>query len=775
MKKNLPWMTYMPEDLEIQNHYLNDIITVFYPWKLHISERLKQGNLPLWCPELSLGYPLFAKGVGSLFSIPTPFYIFLEVSTAHNLSLIIEIFLAGVFMYCFVRELKIGTAGTILSAVAYMFNFLFMVYLLSECMVGAMLWLPLIFLFAERYKNQGKVSNLLLAGLFTGISILHSSLQSMLFIFLSLFLYMTLSYYQDSKKQRVPLGNYLLLLMGSVIIGMCVSAIKLIPDFELLSLNERGVQFSFSGWLSNFHKYMMMIPFLSAFIFPDLIGNHQSLDLFKLIGSSAGGRMWLSGDTFKAYIGILPFIFALCAVVFRKCQKTQIFLGISVIPILIFFFTPCSMILYSRVFLIYCFAGSVLAGLGVDYLLSSKNEKQEIARLKRYLGIILIVVVAVILVGDIILFFSRGWILPLGEKYIKSHIEQASGLNYDLNWQLNKLHKFLGHYSIFNKTMYFPLFIGASSYALFYLLAKDKIKKKLFVAFIVVITAFDLFRLGWDWLPMVDKNLIFPKTEATTFLENDRSLYRVISYWDRMKNPPVFQSNTLLPYNISDVRIYESLEPEILNDKQFLNLTNVKYIATPLDYEDLRPKYKLVYNKEIRIYENPDVLPRIFVVKRAIFLSDEERIYNEMSKPEFNPQEVVLLEAKNGKEMDLQHVESSSKSVAKILHYAPEKVEVEVAMAHDGFLVFSDRYYPGWKAYVNGKKTKIYKANMILRSVHLKKGDHLVKFVYKPLSLRVGFIISIMTLVGIFLVVGITLLKGRSNLTGKSEYGNTRV
>ena len=71
-------------------------------------------------------------------------------------------------------------------------------------------------------------------------------------------------------------------------------------------------------------------------------------------------------------------------------------------------------------------------------------------------------------------------------------------------------------------------------------------------------------------------------------------------------------------------------------------------------------------------------------------------------------------------------------------------------MAQDGFLVLSEKYYPGWKAYVDGKSEKIYKANSIMRAVYLWKGNHTIKFVFDPLAYKVGLWLSSITFLFLF-------------------------
>ena len=72
-------------------------------------------------------------------------------------------------------------------------------------------------------------------------------------------------------------------------------------------------------------------------------------------------------------------------------------------------------------------------------------------------------------------------------------------------------------------------------------------------------------------------------------------------------------------------------------------------------------------------------------------------------------------------------------------------------------MVLSEVYYPaGWKAFVDGQETKIYKTNYILRSILLEPGKHKIEFVFKPKSFMLGVWIT----VSVFAVLVLLLLLG---------------
>lgn len=89
-----------------------------------------------------------------------------------------------------------------------------------------------------------------------------------------------------------------------------------------------------------------------------------------------------------------------------------------------------------------------------------------------------------------------------------------------------------------------------------------------------------------------------------------------------------------------------------------------------------------------------------------------------------------------------------------ILEYSPNSVTIRATLLEEGYLVLGDTFYPGWNAYVDGKKSKVLKTNYILRSVFLEKGEHIVKFVYEPKSFAIGMIITLIS-IGILVPVSV--------------------
>ena len=82
----------------------------------------------------------------------------------------------------------------------------------------------------------------------------------------------------------------------------------------------------------------------------------------------------------------------------------------------------------------------------------------------------------------------------------------------------------------------------------------------------------------------------------------------------------------------------------------------------------------------------------------------------------------------------------------------PSTITLAVKTGENGFLVLSDSWYPGWKAYVDNKETKIYKANAAFRGILITgAGKHTVQFRFVPKSFYLGLFITGVTIVGFVL------------------------
>jgi len=80
--------------------------------------------------------------------------------------------------------------------------------------------------------------------------------------------------------------------------------------------------------------------------------------------------------------------------------------------------------------------------------------------------------------------------------------------------------------------------------------------------------------------------------------------------------------------------------------------------------------------------------------------------------------------------------------------------------------VRGENYYPGWHAFVDGNAVEVLRVNYNLRGVAVPAGTHLVRFVYRPNSLLLGALLSLLAAILLSLWC-LRRPRGRLNLTGE--------
>jgi uncharacterized membrane protein YfhO len=95
------------------------------------------------------------------------------------------------------------------------------------------------------------------------------------------------------------------------------------------------------------------------------------------------------------------------------------------------------------------------------------------------------------------------------------------------------------------------------------------------------------------------------------------------------------------------------------------------------------------------------------------------------------------------------------------VRFQPNEVVIETEARAPGFLVLTDSFYPGWKAFVDEGEQPIHRANYLFRAVRVPAGRHTVHFRYEPTSFRAGAAISLTALAGLLLIAWAQRRRGR--------------
>jgi hypothetical protein len=151
------------------------------------------------------------------------------------------------------------------------------------------------------------------------------------------------------------------------------------------------------------------------------------------------------------------------------------------------------------------------------------------------------------------------------------------------------------------------------------------------------------------------------------------------------------------------------------------------------------------------VYENKQMLSRAWLVANETVLSDEDQLNTirtgkTPAGKDWLPQTTALVESSSG----LASTNSDGPvGKADVTRNQPNQVEIQTENVVPAILILSANHYPGWQAQVDGHTADVIRVNYNLRGVLLPAGRHQVAFVYRPRSVLIGGLISLLTLAGL--------------------------
>ncbi|MFN7701436.1 MAG: YfhO family protein, partial [Deltaproteobacteria bacterium] len=74
----------------------------------------------------------------------------------------------------------------------------------------------------------------------------------------------------------------------------------------------------------------------------------------------------------------------------------------------------------------------------------------------------------------------------------------------------------------------------------------------------------------------------------------------------------------------------------------------------------------------------------------------------------------------------------------RIANLEPQRVVLDAQLESEGYVVFSDAFFPGWSATLDGAPVDIVPANVAVRAVRVPAGAHRIEMRYAPRSVRTG-------------------------------------
>jgi len=314
---------------------------------------------------------------------------------------------------------------------------------------------------------------------------------------------------------------------------------------------------------------------------------------------------------------------------------------------------------------------------------------------------------------------------------------------------------------------------------------KGRIGELTFALAVVALVTIDLSLVDGKYIdPHPGQNIMqeFKPDATKTYLKSQPGLFRIFAGVD--PSDPLYMDNafayhgiqSITGYSPAKLKIYQTLldscmyrrpDPSFPINMNVVDMLNAEFFVVHFKLPE--PKFQLVnFDQADRTltYRNPGALPRAFFAAETYTAADDRDVFRVLNSPLFDPARTAVLY----KDLPQHIAPVDSAHAPRMISYKSREIVIHTETPGAALLVLSEIYYPaGWKAFVDGKETEIYRTNYVLRSVVVPPGAHDVVFAFDPPLYRAGWLLTnaAWVLVVLLIAAGLWLLPGVKNRIGR--------
>lgn len=177
-------------------------------------------------------------------------------------------------------------------------------------------------------------------------------------------------------------------------------------------------------------------------------------------------------------------------------------------------------------------------------------------------------------------------------------------------------------------------------------------------------------------------------------------------------------------------------------------LMNVRYVVADRDIGDagLRPVFA---EGDLQIFEIADPFPRAWFVSETVVIPADGEAIERLAADDFPLDRAAVIPRPLPYPLD----EATSASVT-VVEWRPGYLRAAAETSGDQLLVFSQIYYPGWQATLDGEPVTLRRVNVAQQGVMVPPGRHEIELRFRPALFRWSGFLSVAGL-GLWLVLQI--------------------
>ncbi|HUJ68919.1 MAG TPA: YfhO family protein [Syntrophorhabdales bacterium] len=728
-----------------------DLGIYFVPPRFLWVKLAKSFTLPLWNPHNYSGIPLLATLQPGVLYPPHILYFVAPFPVAFDFLIMAHHLLAGLTTYLLLRFLNASREAGFTGAATFMLSGYLLSLVSLPTHLFAVSWLPLVMLSFLKFLDRARTRHLVACAIFLSMEFLAGAPEIAIVTVLALVL--TALFAPSAGDLKISRFKTLSALALVGLLFLLLSAVQLIPFLELESLSIRR------GGLSGREAALWSFGFRDfiQFFVDDAFGAFRNLE-----------RYWQNQAWLKTiYMGAVPFALSLFYFLSRDRRRLLLlsFMMLSCglalggnIPLFPYLHRvpPFDAIRYPVKFIsLFVLLLSVTAGLGLDRLKAGIEGENRTTR-----------------VAVRILFFA-GFFLALLWGFMSIFHGQAYRILDAGGFRPTSYNAIEDNLHNIRRFLFFSFLSGTL------LLVSLRTGRTRVLYGLICLLVADLFLANFGYYQTTQwRTYVSPPTLAETLsqgtppdryyltAEADKEFYGFP--YNRAAVAPayaaVFGLYTIGGSEVMKVAFQNAFcdlirnLPSFDSAARFLGAAGVRYVISLRQTQD--PRFRLAQSisaQTVRVagqtetfklylYEYKGYPGRIFLAGAARFLPTDGEIAKALARRGANPEKELILYGAKGSVAGQGPVRGQ----AWLVSYKPNRVEAGYEADSGCLLYLSDTYYPGWRAYVDGRQTPIYRANLAFRAIEVPKGRHEVVFVYSPRSFYAGLLL---TLAGIALCV----------------------
>ena len=735
-----------------------DMLYYFMPMKEICSESLKNGILPLWNPYIYCGNPLLANMQSAVFYPLSIFYHILPFDVALCISTYLTFFIMSIFFYFFIRLNNISEEGSFFSSLIFSYNYYMLIKAVELADINVLMWLPAVLYFTKKYILQKKIYDLFFLIFSLALSFLGGHLQVFSNVYL---LFLLLLFYDTVLSKNNQILFFIKINIFITLFFLFLVSVQLIPTLKFILHSKRnilGLGFDESGstYMRIEQILMFFFPFLSS-LFPAEINFFNWVNLINIgipsviiffigcytINDRKFRNFWLIILTFTLFICVMGNMF-FYEYIFKIFKPLQYIRYVSKINIIILF--------------VICF----FVGIGFDNIFIIEKEKLKKIRDVFFIILYFLLIIFIFLtiykipvlkiykrIFDPLMNFEKIYdIVILYNMFLKNFVIYLCGFLITL---------LIMHFVIKNK---FPdIILKNILVILTFLLLFEffAIKDNLYIKYNQIKTENKLIaqikktgdisnkRILSPWVIDPFKKSIFIVDEKDFINHQIEKLFPNIPMIYKIKNVDGFDSLFLGNFHKLKLLMSYTMEPW---DNYLFGLFSAEYIISK---KELKGKNITLESKGISfLYKNKNFLDMAFFIPsyaNILYIDEKNKDYKKDLEKPFALSKNIIFYSKDKKEIQKlinpYNNKNKSNRIINLIQKNINEYEIIIENENPGFLVLTDNYYPGWMAYINGQKTKLYNAYLTFKSVFLNKGKNKINFIFKDNALTIGYMISI--------------------------------